>query len=105
MSQNVFLENEFAIINVVGQGGFGRVFKMKHLGTGIMVALKERVKDEEAYVNAWNEVIKILQMIEKKVPNLTTSRFVGTLDDSITNSKQKYILIEWIEGLILFLIF
>ena len=86
------------MMNVVGQGGFGRVFKMKHLKTGIMIAVKERVKDEEAYVNAWKEEINILEMIEKKVPQLTTSRFIGTLNDSISNKKQKYILIEWIEG-------
>ena len=87
------------MINVVGQGGFGRVFKMIHLNTGIMVAVKERVKDEEMYVNAWKEEIKILEMIEKKVSYLTTSRFIGTLDDSISKSKEKYIIIEWIEGI------
>ena len=98
MSKNILLENEFAMINVVGQGGFGRVFKMKHLKTGIMVAVKERVKDDKVHVNAWKEEIKILEMIEKRVPDLTTSRFIGTLNDSISNSKEKYILIEWIQG-------
>ena len=86
------------MINVVGQGGFGRVFKMAHLKTGIMVAVKERVKVEEKYSVAWKEEINILEMIEERVPNLTTSRFIGTLDDSISKSKEKYILIEWIEG-------
>ena len=90
------------MINVVGQGGFGRVFKMKHLETGIMVAVKERVRDEEFYVKSWKEEINILEMIEKRIPDLTTSKFIGTLDDSISNSKEKYILIEWIDGKIFF---
>ena len=98
MSTDIYFENEFAMINVIGQGGFGRVFKMKHLKTGIIVAVKERVKDEEDCLKTWKKEIKILSMIEKKVPDLTTSRFIGTLDDSIKNSKEKYILIEWIEG-------
>ena len=63
-----------------------------------MVAVKERVRDEEIYLKAWKEEIKILEMIEKKIPNLTKSRFIGTMDDSFSNSKEKYILIEWIEG-------
>ena len=87
------------MINVVGQGGFGRVFKMKHMNSGILVAVKERVKDEEFYVSAWKEEIRILRLIEEKVPHLTTSRYVGVLDDSISKSKEKYILIEWIEGI------
>ena len=63
-----------------------------------MLAVKERVKDEEILVNAWKEEIKVLEKIENRIPNLTTSRFIGTLDDSISKSKEKYILIEWIEG-------
>ena len=85
-------------MNVVGQGGFGRVFKMVHLKSGVMVAVKERVKDEKIYLKAWKEEIKCLKMIQERIPNLTTSRFIGTLNDSISKSKQKYILIEWIEG-------
>ena len=98
MSKNIFLENQFAMINVVGQGGFGRVFKMKHLKTGIVVAVKERLSDNENLIKEWKKEIKTLEMIEKKIPDLTTSRFIGTLDDSISKSKEKYILIEWIEG-------
>ena len=92
------------MIGVIGQGGFGRVFKMKHLKSRIMVAVKERVLDEELHVKGWKEEIKILKLIEERVPDLTTSRFIGTLDNSISKSKEKYILIEWIEGFYLFLI-
>ena len=70
-----------------------------------MLAVKERVKDEEILVNAWKEEIKVLEKIENRIPNLTTSRFIGTLDDSISKSKEKYILIEWIEGEIIIFIF
>jgi serine/threonine protein kinase len=105
MSNQILLEKNFAMINVIGQGGFGRVFKMKHLKSGILVAVKERVKDDQVYVNAWNEEIKILQMIKKRIPDLTTSRFIGTLDDSVSNSKNKYILVEWIEGFIFMTLF
>ena len=118
MFKEYYLENQLAMIDVVGQGGFGRVFKMKHAKTGILLAVKERVNNEEFHVNAWKKEINLLKMIEKKVPNLTTSRFIGTLDDSTskineshvpnsdtieknqpnTNLREKYILIEWIEG-------
>ena len=90
------------MITLVGQGGFGRVFKMIHLETGVMVAVKERVRNEEIYLKAWKEEIKILELIQERIPNLTTSRFIGTLDDSISKEKEKYILIEWIEGFLIF---
>ena len=102
------LENEFALINIVGQGEFGRVFKMKHLKSGVMIAVKERVRNEEIYLKAWYEETKILELTQERIPHLTTSRFIGTLDDSILKEKEKYLLIEWIEGfffLILFLLF
>ena len=66
ISKNIFLENEFALMNDVGQGGFGRVFKMKHLKTGIMIAVKERVKEEQMYVSAWKEDINILKISKKE---------------------------------------
>jgi serine/threonine protein kinase len=80
------------MINVVGQGGFGRVFKMKHLKSGIMVAVKERLGLDPKLIEAWSEEINVLKMINQKIPTLTTSRFINTLDN------EKYILIEWIEG-------
>ena len=104
MSQNIFLENQFAMINVVGQGGFGRVFKMKHLKTGIMVAVKERLRNEEKMIKEWKKEISVLEMIDKKIPDLTTSRYIGTLDEKMSNTKEKYILIEWIEGKLFFFI-
>jgi hypothetical protein len=71
---------------------------MKHLKSGIIVAIKERLREDKYMVEEWKKEIKILEMIEKKIPHLTTARFVGTLNETTTNSKEKYILIEWIEG-------
>lgn len=42
-----------------------------------------------------------MEKIEKKVPNLTSSRFICFLDDKITEKKiipKKFLVLEWIEG-------
>ena len=70
-----------------------------------MLAIKERMNTEKDLTDSWREEIKILLMIENEVPELTTCRIIGTLDDTITNTKEKFILIEWIEGNEIFLKF
>ena len=97
-SKNVLLENHFALIKIVAQSGFGREFKMKHLKTGITVAVKEILREEKDCVKLWNKLIYKIGMLEKKIPDLATSRFIGILDDTDSNIKEKYIISEWIEG-------
>ena len=76
---------------------------MKHLKTGIIVAIKERVKDDGKMIKLWNEEINVLRMIENRIPHLTTSTFFGTIDEPFTEIKDKFIIVEWIEGIFIFL--
>jgi serine/threonine protein kinase len=79
-------------------GGFGRIFKMEHIETKVVVAIKERVNDSEVYLKAWQQEIENLKMVLEKVKNLTTSRLIAVIDDTKKNIKDKYIIMEWIGG-------
>jgi serine/threonine protein kinase len=38
------MKNSYRYINMIGKGGFGKVWKVKHLGCGKLFALKEMSK-------------------------------------------------------------
>jgi hypothetical protein len=50
LSKHFLLENQFAFIEVIAQGGFGRIFKALHLKTNSFVAIKERKKDLQPFI-------------------------------------------------------
>ena len=83
---------------MVAQGGFGRIFKAIHLKSRSIVAIKERKSENVQLVNAWNEEIEMLKMIDEKVPQLFTSRFICSVDDQSNELKNKYVVMEWIDG-------
>ena len=76
---------------------------MEHLETKVIVAIKERVNDSEVYLRAWQQEIENLKLVLEKVKNLTTSRLIAVIDDTKKNIKDKYIIMEWIEGLLIIL--
>ena len=65
---------------------------------GSIVAIKERQSEKDLFVKAWKKEIKAMKMIEKKVPDLFTSRLISVLNDTPTSQIEKYIVMEWIEG-------
>ena len=66
--------------------------------TNSIVAIKERKSDNEAFINAWRDEIMIFKYISEKLEELTTSRLISVLDDTTQHSKDKYIVMEWIDG-------
>lgn len=96
-SANFLVERIFAIKEVIAQGGQGRVFKALHINTGEVVAIKERLHSEkEEYLFLWKKEIQILKRLESS--NFTTPRLVYVLDDSLKEEKQKYMILEYVEG-------
>ena len=55
---------------------------------GIFLKVKERMNDDEKSVHLWKEEIELLEMNEKKFPNINKRTFIGALDESIYNTKQ-----------------
>ena len=95
-SKNFLIENQFAIIKVIAQGGFGRVFKCFHFPTNTYVAIKER-KDEKN-IEQWKKEIEMMKMIENQVSCLIFPRIISVLDDIPSKSPQKYIVMEVVDG-------
>ena len=97
-SDNFLIENQFAILKVVAQGGFGRIFKALHIETEVVVSIKERKFEEEKFVESWNEEISSLHFIDTNIPLLKTPKLIGVLNDSSRQLAKKYLVLEWVEG-------
>ena len=97
LSKHFLLENQFALVKVIAQGGFGRIFQAVHLKTGIIVAIKERKKDVQPFVSVWLKEVKTLHKI-RKIDSLSHPRFLCTLDDTTRDLKNKFIVMEWVNG-------
>jgi hypothetical protein len=89
-SKHFLIGNQFALIKVVAQGGFGRVYKAKHKKTGMLVAIKERLKESEKEIFLWKKEIEILKKIEKEIYQACISRLICVMDDTVQNLPQKY---------------
>ena len=46
-SKNYLIENKYGLLKLIKQGGQGRIFKSIHLKTNKIVAIKERLVDDE----------------------------------------------------------
>ena len=71
---------------------------MVHFQTNTKIALKERIKDGEVFVEQWKKEIEMLRRIEKEVPSLVTSRMICVMDDTSREIEEKYIVMEWVDG-------
>eukprot|EP01091_Cochliopodium_minus_P011605 TRINITY_DN3333_c0_g1_i1.p1 TRINITY_DN3333_c0_g1~~TRINITY_DN3333_c0_g1_i1.p1 ORF type:complete len:825 (-),score=271.19 TRINITY_DN3333_c0_g1_i1:1543-4017(-) len=93
------ISGQFAVVKDIGEGGFGRIYKAKHLGTAAMVAIKERIneKSEEVYQN-WQEEISTLKLIEKRCPTLTTAKLICVLHDTERGIPKKYLVMDFVDG-------
>ena len=83
---------------MVTQGGQGRITKGRLLKKDVVVAVKERLKDNKETIKIWNREVEILKMLEESSSCLTTARLICVLDDTPTKVSQKYIVMEWIDG-------
>jgi serine/threonine protein kinase len=54
--------------------------------------------ENENELKLWNEEIEKLRKIEKEIPNFKSSRLICTLDDRSKKLKDKYMIMELIEG-------
>ena len=64
----------------------------------MIFAIKERLAEDQTNIENWKEEIRFLEKIEKEIPNLITTRKVCLLDDIYNDKKDKYIVLEWVEG-------
>jgi len=93
------IEKRFGILKVVGQGAFGRIYHVIHPKTGAIFALKERISEKlPKHIEIWDDEIRIMEKIEAKIPELTFPRLVCALNDSSRKMKNKFLIMEWIEG-------
>ena len=112
-NSKVFLvESHFALLDVIFQGGSGRIHKALHDSTQSFVAIKERLQDKQNPGKmserefeerkreelVWKREIEMLQFIEENIPEMTTCRLIHVLDDTLSGYKQKYMVMEFIEG-------
>ena len=61
-SKHFLIENQFLIKKVIGQGGFGRIYKCIHIKTGKLVAIKERLE----VVLSFEDEMKGIKIEKKK---------------------------------------
>ena len=64
----------------------------------ILVAIKERMKEEKDFLYVWKREVKMLKEIDHNLPNLITPRIIAVLKDTQRSLDSKYIVMEWIEG-------
>ena len=67
-------------------------------GSAVVVEIKERICESNFLVQNWIKKYENLSLIEKKVPLLTFPRFITFLDNNKYNIKNKFVVLEHIEG-------
>lgn len=85
--------DDFELLTVIGRGSFGKVMKVKHKGTGEILAMKVLKKDmivkENMVAHTLSEK-RILQMVEH--PFIVTLRFAFQTKDKL------YLVLEFLSG-------
>ena len=71
---------------------------MKHKKLDIIFAVKERIKENPTDIKTFENEVKILKKLEEKIPEITISRLITVLDDKSMGLKNKYLVLEWIDG-------
>eukprot|EP01091_Cochliopodium_minus_P006625 TRINITY_DN16641_c0_g1_i1.p1 TRINITY_DN16641_c0_g1~~TRINITY_DN16641_c0_g1_i1.p1 ORF type:complete len:410 (+),score=113.48 TRINITY_DN16641_c0_g1_i1:171-1400(+) len=97
-TDHFLIEGVYAVKKVIGQGGFGRIFKAVNIQNGNKVAIKERLKDNIDKLEMWKHEISMLRLIQQKIPQFRTTRVIEVLDDKSRNILSKYFVLEFIDG-------
>ena len=119
-----FLGTHFLILNTIANTPYGRIFKANHKQSNIIVAIKERTiesdvsnkytrKEIEKYKYLEGNLLFLLFLFillfyiliflflfyfSEKIPYLTTNRLISVMDDDLRNIKNRYLILEWVNG-------
>ena len=70
-----------------------------------IVAIKEKLNENELSNAAWKNEIEILEYIKNKKVSLFSPNFIATIDDNETKIKDKYIVMDFFKGKIFYFIY
>ena len=84
---------DFKKLNIVGKGSFGKVYKVEHIPTGKIYAMKTIRKD----VVLENESMDSLQL-EMQILNTAKHEFLIGMDYVFTDEFRVYFIMDYIDG-------
>ncbi len=88
------LMEKYEVLEVLGRGGVGAVYKVRHLQLDKLYALK--VLQAE---NASNEAILRFKHEARVISNLVHHNIVGVVDFGVNSEAQPYMVMELVEGI------
>jgi serine/threonine protein kinase len=98
------IENKYRVASVVGDGGFGVVYRGVHKGFGELIAIKclklpaaMKESEREHFLDQLREEGRILHKLSRATPSIVQALDVG----AFTTAKGvwvPYLVLEWLEG-------
>ncbi len=94
LTQGSVFADKYLVGELLGTGGLGAVFKAKHLYMERFVALK--LLSPEYFEN--RRVIRNFQREAMAIANINHKNIVGVYDFGISQKKEPYLIMEYVEG-------
>ena len=98
------IEGKYRVASVVGDGGFGVVYRAVHAGFGELIAVKclklPHALDEEqreGFLEQLREEGRLLHRLSKATPGIVQALDVGALTTPL-GAWVPYLVLEWLEG-------
>lgn len=91
LERGTLLNQRYRIVEILGQGGMGSVYRAVDENLGVEVALKENLFTNEEYVRQFRREAVILATLRH--PNLTR-----VTDHFVIEGKSQYLVMDYIEG-------
>ena len=88
--------NTFRLLQYIGKGGFGEVFKARHRQTNQLVAVKHLLK--AAYAERFFREAKILQKLQR-LHDSCFVRFVDFFISDRSNGRDAFLVMEFLDGM------
>ena len=90
LARNTLLKNRYRMLEILGEGGMGAVYKARDENLGVTVAVKENLYTSEEYVRQFRVEATILASLRH--PNLTR------VTDHFEEGEGQYLVMDYIEG-------
>lgn len=90
LERNTLLHNRYRILDILGEGGMGAVYKARDENLGVVMAVKENLYATEEYARQFRIEASILASLRH--PNLTR------VTDHFEEGEGQYLVMDYIEG-------